>query len=73
MGLIGPKSASQAFQILKNVLVSAPVLALTDFSMDFVVETDAFGDGIGVLLMQQWQPLAFFSKALAPRHQSFSI
>ena len=31
------------------------------------------GDGIGAVPMQQRQPLAFFSKALAPRHQSLSI
>ena len=55
------------------MLVSTPVLALPDFSREFVVETNACGDEIGVVLMQQGWPLAFFSKALALRHQSLSI
>ena len=59
----GPE-ASQAFTKLKQALTSPPVLRLTDFSQQFIVECDASGTGIGAILIQQGQPIAFFSQAL---------
>ena len=35
--------AEQAFQSLKRVMTNLPVLALPDFSREFIVETDASG------------------------------
>lgn len=49
-------------------MVKAPVLAFPDFSIPFVVETDACATGIGVVLMQKHKPIAFLSKAIAPKH-----
>jgi hypothetical protein len=62
----------QAFQTLKAALVSAPVLALPDFSKPFCVETDATGTGIGAVLTQASHPLAYLSKSLSPRSQGLS-
>ncbi|XP_070036375.1 uncharacterized mitochondrial protein AtMg00860-like [Nicotiana tomentosiformis] len=53
---------STAFQALKNALTSAPVLALPDFNLPFAVETDACDMGIGVVIMQKGQPIAYLSK-----------
>ena len=37
------------------------------------METDACGEGIGAVLMQESHPIAYLSKALAPKHQALSI
>ena len=48
------------------------MLALSDFSKPFFVETDASGTGIGAVLMQGGHPLAYLSRALGPRSRGLS-
>lgn len=55
------------FTNLKDALCRAPILGLLDFSLPFVVETNAFGVGMGVILSKQNHPIAFFSKALCSK------
>jgi hypothetical protein len=47
-------------------------LALPDFNKPFCIETDANGQGVGVVLLQDDQPLAYISKALGPRSLGLS-
>ncbi|PHT53776.1 hypothetical protein CQW23_08238 [Capsicum baccatum] len=64
--------AEAAFQELKIAMSTVPVLALADFFKTFVIKTDACTRGIGAVLMQQGRPLAYFSKALSPKHLGLS-
>jgi hypothetical protein len=66
-------SATKAFQALKSAMITTPVLALPNFKETFTIETDACLDGIGAVLMQKGQPVAFLSKALGEKHKHLSI
>lgn len=63
----------KSFEALKLAMTTTPVLALPTFSLPFVIETDACDAGLGVVLMQQGQPVAFLSKALGDQHKYTSI
>lgn len=59
--------AQLAFETLKEAICTTSVMGLPDFSQPFVVETDAFGVGMGSILTQQHHPIAFFSKPFCPK------
>jgi len=60
-------TAQTAFDTLKSVLTSAPVLLLPDFTIPYTVETDASGTSIGAVLSQNGHPIAFFNKQFSPK------
>jgi hypothetical protein len=66
-------ASETAFCTLKQALITAPVLALPDFTEQFVVDTDACDVGIGAVLSQKGHPLAFVSRALGPRNRCLSV
>ncbi|XP_042056251.1 uncharacterized mitochondrial protein AtMg00860-like [Salvia splendens] len=65
-------AADTSYANLKKAMTEAPVLRLSDFMRAFYMETDASDFGIGVVLLQDGHPLAFFSKKLGPLRRSAS-
>nr|GEV91719.1 reverse transcriptase domain-containing protein [Tanacetum cinerariifolium] len=53
-----------AFQLIKQKLCSAPILALPEGSEDFVVYCDASHKGLGDVLMQREKVIAYASRQL---------
>ncbi|GJY59757.1 putative reverse transcriptase domain-containing protein [Tanacetum coccineum] len=61
-----------AFQSLKDKLCNAPVLALPDRPEDFVVYCDAFGKGLGYVLMQRGKVIAYASRQLKIHEKNYT-
>jgi hypothetical protein len=66
-------ATAQAFQTLKMEICTTRILDLPDFTKTFVLECDASGKGIGVVLMQEGWPFPFTNKQLSERYLGKSI
>ncbi|GJX70156.1 putative reverse transcriptase domain-containing protein [Tanacetum coccineum] len=62
----------EAFQILKEKLCNAPVLALPDGPDDFVVYCDASKQGFGCVLMQRGKVIAYASRQLKIHENNYT-
>ena len=64
-----------AFETLKKILASAPILSNPDFELPMMVATDASQNGIGAVLYQevdqQIKYIAFFSKSLTKSQRNY--
>lgn len=67
------EKAEESFQALKRAMTTVPVLALPDFSRQFLIEADASGFGLGAVLMQDHRPIAYYSHTLGSRARLKSI
>ncbi|GJY15113.1 putative reverse transcriptase domain-containing protein [Tanacetum coccineum] len=61
-----------AFQLIKQKLCSAPILALPEGSKDFVVYCDASHKGLGAVLMQREKVIAYASRQLKIHEKNYT-
>ncbi|GJZ66312.1 putative reverse transcriptase domain-containing protein [Tanacetum coccineum] len=66
------EKAEAAFQLLKQKLCSAPILALSKGSENFVVYCDASHKGLGAILMQREKVIAYASRQLKVHEKNYT-
>nr|GEX11900.1 putative reverse transcriptase domain-containing protein [Tanacetum cinerariifolium] len=66
------KDQEMTFQILKQKLCEAPILALPEGNDDFVVYCDASIQGLGAVLMQREKVIAYASQKLKPHEENYT-
>ncbi|GJW38231.1 putative reverse transcriptase domain-containing protein [Tanacetum coccineum] len=66
------EKAEAAFQLLKQKLCSAPILALPERSENFVVYCDASHKGLGAVLMQKEKVIAYASCQLRVHEKNYT-
>jgi hypothetical protein len=70
---IWTEKSQEAFDHMKEVMGTGPVLALPDFTLPFVLECDASDEGIGAVLMQGGHPIIFESRKFSQPERLYSI
>ncbi|GKC77806.1 putative reverse transcriptase domain-containing protein [Tanacetum coccineum] len=64
--------AEAAFQLIKQKLCSAPILALPEGSEDFIAYCDASIKGLGAVLMQREKVIAYASRQLKIHEKNYT-
>ena len=70
------EGALEAFNTLKQACMTAPVLAFTNYTKEFLLETDASEEGLGPVLSQkqmdgQCHPVTYGSRALMAHEKNY--
>ncbi|GJW05493.1 putative reverse transcriptase domain-containing protein [Tanacetum coccineum] len=66
------KDQKSAFQLLKQKLCEASILALPEGNNDFVVYCDASHQGLGAVLMQKEKVIVYASRQLKPYEENYT-
>ena len=72
------EACEHSFNLLKEALMTKPVLTTPDWTRKFILQTDASATGLGYVLSQKDQneeedPVAYGSEKLLPREQSIQL
>jgi hypothetical protein len=64
-----------AFDMLKDICASKPILRSPDWTKKFILETDASGYALGAVILQEFEdgihPIAFHSRSLQPAERNY--
>ncbi|GKD91852.1 putative reverse transcriptase domain-containing protein [Tanacetum coccineum] len=66
------ENQESAFQLLKQKLCEAPIIALPEGNDNFVVYCDASHQGLGAVLMQREKVIAYASQQLKPHEENYT-
>ena len=66
------EEARQAFNVLKKLLVSPPVLAYPDTDLPYELISDASVTGCGAVLVQAERPVAYFSSKFSSAERNYT-
>jgi hypothetical protein len=70
------EACDAAFKKLKELVTSSPVMAAPDFSLPFVIQTDASAVGVGAVLLQEkdgkYVTIMYASRALSKQERKYS-
>ena len=71
-------SCQQAFEKLRNCLITVPILVYPDYTKPFVLDTDASDVGIGAVLSQVYDDgikhvIAYGSRSLSRQEQKYCV
>ncbi|GKA99306.1 putative reverse transcriptase domain-containing protein [Tanacetum coccineum] len=66
------ENQESSFQLLKQKLCEAPILALPEGNDDFVIYCDASHQGLGAVLMQREKVIAYASRQLKPNEENYT-
>ena len=61
-----------AFDGIKTVISSLPVLAYFDAKAEHTIQCDASKQGLGAVLLQEGQPMMYISRTLTETEQRYS-
>ena len=75
--VVWTEACATAFHKLQELLCSSPVLRSPDFTIPFILQTDASDRGIGAVLSQEdlegeEHPIAYFSRKILPWEEWYS-
>jgi hypothetical protein len=76
--IVWSEACQKAFDTIKSLISSSPVLLMPDMSRPFRIECDASDYALGAVLLQQdpnyndeWKPVAFISKKLSSAERNY--
>ena len=66
------QTEENSFNKLKKLATEAPVLRFYDPTLPLTLSVDSSSTGLGCVIMQEGQPIAYASRALTKTHQNYA-